>query len=132
MSNPKMLTVCPRCGEDKLLVRFSNKGMRMLEQYCCHYEWNDDENCSWVGEPYVPKKIPVKTTKTVNDPGHWCYELFDQYGQVAMYSRGFSSEKIATAHAKKEIKHCSKLPGYGKCVAVMWPPKVKIIGKLIK
>lgn len=134
MSKPIKLTMCQRCGEDNLSVRFSNKGARMLEQYCRSTEWNGDYDvrCLWVGEAYIPKKRPIKTTKTVNDPGHWCYELFDQYGQVVMYSQGFSSEKIATANAKKVIENSSKIPGYGKCVAVMWPPKVKITGKLIK
>jgi hypothetical protein len=97
----------------------------MQQQVC------GDEFCGWKGEPFIPDKKPIRTVKSIPVQGCWYYEMFDQYGQTCTVSRGYDSEGEATTVAKDDIMRSSKLPGYGKCTAVVWPPTTKVQGKRV-
>ena len=114
---------CPNCGGE-VTERWVEK--RKLRQEC--YE------CPWRGKLRTPTRFKIKITKNVevDQFGGWVYEAFDQYGHVFCYSESFSNEKTCTAEALKQIKQTSQVEGYGDCSAVIWPPRTKVKGKLIK
>jgi len=65
--------------------------------------------------------------------GCWEFEGFDKYGHTFMVSEGFGSKAACLAAAKKEIDRINGLKTeMGKCVAVVWPPRTKVRGVLVK
>jgi hypothetical protein len=127
MTVAKQLKKCPKCGSS-LRTIWTNG--RKLMQECRDEEF---DSCDWKGSPYTPPKRPIRTVKTIpTDQGGWEYEGFDQYGHTFVVSQGFSSEKACREAAKRELLHMSKVPEYGKCVAVVWPPRTKVHGKLVR
>lgn len=122
----KLLKECPKCGGG---VRTVWANGRKLRQECTGPE-DEDEYCEWEGEPWIPKKKPVKAVKTVH-VGSWCYEGFDGRGHTFVHSEGFGSEKACTDAARKEMRRMSKFPDMGKCRAVVWPPTTTVKGKLV-
>ena len=121
---PKTLDECPRC-ESRL--RTVLVGHRKLQQTCTR------DVCDWEGKPYTPRKKPVQTTRFVAVGfGGWTFEAFDQYGQAFVSSRSYRSRKECERSARSEIDNWSKAEGYGECVAVLWPPTIKVKGALIK
>ena len=59
-------------------------------------------------------------------------ETYDQYGQTCTYSEGFGSETACLKAAKADLARINGRDGYGKCQAIIWPPKVTILGKRIR
>lgn len=117
---------CPICKGDELRTFWTAN--RMLQQTCND---SNDIDCGWQGEPFVPKKKPIKTTKTVyTDAACWVYEIFDQYGYTCAYSQDFGSKKACMAAAKKEIKRQNEC--YGKCTAIIWAPSAILRGIKVK
>ena len=127
MKKPVQPEFCPKCGDDDPVpLRTCLTDNRMLRKEC--------RECDWHGEPYVPEKKPVKTTKEQSyfQGGSWVYETFDQYGQTCTYSQGFGSEAACTKAAKKDLANINGRPGYGKCQAIVWPPTIKAVGKRVR
>lgn len=89
--------------------------------------------CYWRGEPYKPNKKRVPTTQQVTvGHGSYVFEVFDQYGHTAVYSRGYPSFAACEKEARVEVEKHNRIEGYGPCRAVIWPPSVKVKGVLIK
>lgn len=119
--------VCPQCGRPVRMVLTENRYKR--EE--CRNQF--PTYCEWVGKTYKPKKKAVRSVKILAffAGGDWTYEIFDQYGQLYISSESFSSEATCTKSAKRNLAKVNGKNGYGRCVAVVWPPKVKIVGKRI-
>src|SRR5208337_4748628 len=122
---------CPKCGEP---LRTCWVKDRMLRKECSNRDHSYVDYCGWVGEPYVPPKKRVSLTKDAcTHAGCWEYEVFDKYGHTSAVSQGFSSKGTCLAAAKKEIDRINALKTVcGKCVAVVWPPRTKVRGVLVK
>lgn len=119
-------TYCPRTSCEEVTLRTCLTHGRKLRKEC--------PECFWYGEPYTPKKKPVKSTKTTSyfEGGYWVFETYDQYGQTCTYSEGFGSETACLKAAKADLARINGRDGYGKCQAIIWPPKVTILGKRIR
>ena len=120
------LKSCPKCGS---VLRTHSALDRWNRQICAQTE----EDCDWQGEPYRPKKKPVKAKKSIfTDADGWTYEGFDQYGHCFVYSESFSSQAACRAAAKQALARVAKFPGYKGATAVIWPPRVFLYGELVR
>ena len=92
---------CPECGS--ALNTCWVKDRKLRKECANRNNFDGDDDCGWVGEPYVPPKKRVSLTKdafTVS--GCWEYEVFDKYGHTSAISQGFSSEAACRSAAKKK------------------------------
>ena len=123
-------TKCPECGS---ALRTHAAGAMTLRKVCSDSEAGAccGVQCSWRGEPYLPKKKQVRTTKTI-PIGSWIYEVFNGRGRSFIHSHGFGSKEATSSAAKKEVDRLNDLGGNGKCVAIVWPPTTKVKGTRIK
>jgi hypothetical protein len=77
---------CPKCGSTSLGERWC-KG-RKLQQYCqgldSYGDYDEDIQCTWVGEPYTPPKRRITNTMELRiDNFHgWHYLIYDKYGHL--------------------------------------------------
>ncbi len=122
---------CPKCGSE---LRTCWVEDRKLRKECSNRDYSDRDYCGWLGEPYVPPKKPIpRTQDAFTVSGSWEYEGFDKYGHTFKVSEGFSSKAACLAAAKKEIARINALKTEcGTCVAVVWPPRTKVRGILVK
>ena|SRR6185312_8046556 len=115
---------CPYCGSDDIGEHWVKD--RKL-QYVCRECRRD------IGKPRIPEKVPIKITKDVmvSNFNGWEYEAFDQYGYTITLSETYETYKECYDAALKDIKQHSQIERYGNCRAVIWPPTIKVKGKLV-
>ena len=123
------LTECPKCGGESLRTVWCN-GRKLKQECTSGFAGHYGDYCGWEGEPFTPKKQPILTTRTIDtDGGGWTYEAYDQFGHVYCSSQSYSRRGECEAAALKDIENTEKrLPAYGKCTAIIWPPTVKLHG----
>lgn len=117
---------CPKCG-DETTSEWYGLG-RKLRDVCT----NND--CNWAGETYTPDVRPISTTEmyTPLGPGGWRYTAYDGYGHIYCSSRSYGTREECLAAAREDVRTQSEDPSYGKCSAVVWPPRVIVTGELVE
>ena len=119
-----MYKVCPKCYGEELGDKWTTG--RRLQQYC--------RECRWEAEPRIPKKRPIKNTKTcvVDDFPGWDYIIYDCYGHEITLSQSFDSKDEAVKAMKSNMKAQIKAnsPG-GPFTGVLFftPSSIKIEGE---
>jgi len=114
-------TACPECGEPTRLIWT----MRRQLQHTC-------SDCGWKGKPFTPQKQRIESKRPVETGDGWCYQIFDQRGYTVVYSQSFSSRANATSAARVDIKRWTDATGYGKCTAIIWPPRATLRGTRLR
>lgn len=123
----KKLDQCPSCGFDNLGDQWCTE--RKLQQYCLA------DDCDWEGEPRTPEQKEIKTTATYTRAGcpvPYSYTLYDRFGHVLIYSAGFSSEEECEDELFSELMRYRSDKVTGPCTGVIFPPRVKVEGKVYK
>jgi hypothetical protein len=71
----------------------------MLQQYCYHSDndYEEDNHCRWVGEPYTPPRKRITNTDTLrlDEFAGWHYLIYDKYGHLATDSATHSTREDA-------------------------------------
>jgi hypothetical protein len=117
------MTSCPKCGSDDLYNRWVSE--RKLQRGC--------HDCSWKEPPRTPELQVIKNTKLIsaNQFSGFCFEVYDRYGHIVIFSRSYSTAEKAREELIKELTTHNKHPEYAPCSGVLWPDKVMVIGEFI-
>ena len=118
------LNKCPECGNKHLSDNWKRK--RKLQQIC--------NECGWCGKIRTPEVVKIKTTKkvTVNQFHGYCYEIFDKYGHIMVYSKSYDTEKEAEVALHQETNRGEKDKDAGPYTGILWPNTICIKGKVYK
>jgi|WetSurSiteA1Bulk_404760.scaffolds.fasta_scaffold71851_3 hypothetical protein len=115
---------CPKCGSDDIHDRWVSG--RKLQRSC--------DDCNWKELPRTPPLQVIKKTKFImaNRFSGFCYEAYDRYGHIMVYSKSYGTKEKAREALIKELTTWNKNSDYAPCTGILWPDKVKVIGEIIK
>jgi hypothetical protein len=115
---------CPKCGSDDLYDRWTSG--RKLQRGC--------HDCTWQEPPRTPEIQPIKNTKFIaaNQFSGFHYEIYDQYGHAATFSRSYRTAEEARDELLKDLTKKNKNPDYAPCTGILWPDKVEVVGEIIR
>ena len=113
---------CPECGSINLGDQWQVD--RKLQQYCKDYD------CGWEGPKRSPETRVIKVRKKVNVNSGFCFEIYDKYGYILMFSRSYGSRSDSITEIKKELKKND--PSTQPRTAILWPSYVEVEGEVFK
>lgn len=109
---------CPDCESKLIRPRWAMKNR--VEDKCLE--------CGWIGDPYLPPKQEIQTTKTipVDRFGGYIFELYDGLGYIREHSKSYRELGECEAEAEKQLATWNLLNPDSPATVIIWPLSVTV------